>query len=98
MSVRVRTKQVRDAVKDLTYVIGYIEEWKGEEHIRPIGTHQQRYQLIELLTKFALSKLEGELIRQGENNAAISEDDEQHVGQTQSIDNNSEEGPPQENS
>ena len=83
MSVRVRTKQVRDAVKDLTYVVGYIEEWKGEEHIRPIGTHQQRYQLIELLTKFALDKLE---------------DDEQRVGQTQSIDNNSEEDPPQENS
>ena len=65
MSVRVRVKQVRDAVKDLNYVIGYIEEWRGEEHIRPIGTHQQRYQLIELLTRFALDKLESELLRQG---------------------------------
>jgi len=75
MSVRVRVKQVRDAVKDLNYVLGYIEEWKGEEHIRPIGTHQQRYQLIELLTKFALSKLEDELHRQGDSSVTISRDD-----------------------
>ena len=96
MSVRVRIKQVRDAVKDLKYVVGYIEEWRGEEHIRPIGTHQQRYQLIELLTKFALDKLEGELTRQGESNAGISEDSEQCVGQSQGIDNRSEESQPQE--
>ena len=96
MSVRVRVKQVRDAVKDLKYVVGYIEEWRGEEHIRPIGTHQQRYQLIELLTKFALDKLEGELTRQGESNAGISEDSEQCVGQSQDIDNRSEESQPHE--
>ena len=95
MSVRVRVKQVRDAVKDLNYVIGYIEEWRGEEHIRPIGTHQQRYQLIELLTRFALGKLESELLRQGENNAAISgtSDDD-----PESIDNQLEEESPPENS
>jgi len=75
MSVRVRVKQVRDATKDLNYILGYIEEWKGEEHIRPIGTHQQRYQLIELLTKFALSKLEDELQRQGDSSVTISRDD-----------------------
>ena len=88
MSIRVRIKQVRDAVKDLNYVIGYIEEWKGEEHIKPIGTHQQRYQLIELLTKFALDKLEGELIRQGEGNAAIGYDID---GDSESINNKFEE-------
>ena len=77
MSVRVRTKQVRDAVKDLTYFMGYIEEWKGEEHIKPIGTHQQRYQLIELLTKFALSKLEDELQRQGDSSVTISRDNDE---------------------
>jgi hypothetical protein len=77
MSVRVRIKQVRDATKDLNYILGYIEEWKGEEHIKPIGTHQQRYQLIELLTKFALSKLENELQRQGDSSVTISRDNDE---------------------
>ena len=77
MSVRVRIKQVRDAAKDLNYILGYIEEWKGEEHIRPIGTHQQRYQLIELLTKFALNKLEDELQRQGDSSVTISRDNDE---------------------
>ena len=95
MSVRVRVKQVRDAVKDLNYVLGYIEEWKREEQIRPIGTHQQRYQLIELLTRFALDKLESELLRQGENNAAISGTSDDAP---ESIDNQLEEESPPENS
>ena len=94
MSVRVRVKQVRDAVKDLNYILGYIEEWKGESHIRPIGTHQQRYQLIELLTKFALGKLEDELIRQGDSSAEISGD---VLGDQESIDNQLEEEQSQEN-
>ena len=93
MSIRVRVKQVRDAVKDLNYILGYIEEWKGESHIRPIGTHQQRYQLIELLTKFALGKLEDELIRQGDNIATSSGD---ILGDSESIDNQLEEEQSQE--
>jgi len=95
MTVRVRIKQVRDAVKDLNYVMGYIDQWKMEEHIKPIGTHQQRYQLIELLMKFALDKLEGELQRQGESNgvtAAIGDDD------SENIDNQPEDEQPSENS
>jgi len=94
MSTRIRIKQVRDAVKDLNYVVGYIEEWKTEEHMRPIGTHQQRYQLLELLTKFALEKLEGELRRQSESNEQTTGIDAARSNDSERINSTTEEGEP----
>ena len=85
MATRVRIRQVREAVKDLNYVVDYIEEWKNEEHIKPVGTHQQRYQLIEVLTRFALDKLENELRRQennGDTSLAGAVDDSEAIDNT----------------
>ena len=83
-----RIRQVREAVKDLNYVVDYIEEWKNEEHIKPVGTHQQRYQLIEVLTRFALDKLENELRRQENNgDTALAG----NVDDSEAIDNTTEE-------
>lgn len=91
MPGRIRVKPVRDSVKDLKYISDYLEEWKGEEHIRPIGAHQARYAMIELLVKFAIEKLDEELVRYdgGTQSAEDTRNGEQEV-----IDNQDEDGEP----
>tara|TARA_R110002020_G_scaffold231947_1_gene443357 strand:+ start:229 stop:510 length:282 start_codon:yes stop_codon:yes gene_type:complete len=76
MSIRIRRKPIKEAVKDLEYVDYYLSEWKNNENALPSGTHQQRYTIISTLVGFALTKLAEEMERSSGSNT-VSNDSEQ---------------------
>jgi hypothetical protein len=92
MSTRIRIKPVKDAIKDLNYVNDYISEWKSDDNVLPTGAHQQRYNIISTLIKFALTKLTVEIGRSHESNSVSTDN-----GQSEITDSGTEETGPKEN-
>ena len=92
MSTRIRIKPVKDAIKDLNYVHDYISEWKNDENVLPTGAHQQRYNIISTLIKFALTKLTVEIERSHEPNPVSTSN-----GQSEITDSETKETKPEEN-
>ena len=86
MSIRIRRKPIKDAIKDLTYVNDYISEWKNDDNVLPTGAHQQRYNIISTLVEFAFNKLTEEMERTN-GSRTISTD----IGQSEGSDSGNQE-------
>ena len=89
MPGRVRIKPVRDATKDLKYISDYLEEWKGEEYVRPIAAHQSRYAMIEMLVRFPIEKLDSEIIRYDGGTKSAEDNGD---GEQEAVDHQDEDG------